>query len=196
MNMCKIVLASKSPRRKELMKIICDSFLIMPDNSSEDADESLMPGDYVMKLATDKCLNVSKNYPDDYIVIGADTVVVKDNQIIGKPSSEEDACRMLKMLSGSVHFVYTGVCVSMKSISKTISFFEKTDVYFNEISNSEILNYVKTGEPMDKAGAYGIQEKGALFVRETVGDYNNVVGLPVAKLYKILKNEFDFKIRF
>ena len=186
MNMCNIVLASKSPRRKELLKIIFDDFVIMPDDSPEDADKNLLPGDYVMKLATDKCLNVAKNYSDDYIVIGADTVVVKDSQILGKPSSKDDACRMLKMLSDSVHSVYTGVCVSMKKTGKTISFYEKTDVYFNKISESEILNYVETGEPMDKAGAYGIQGKGSVLVKGIVGDYFNVMGLPVAETARFL----------
>ena len=185
------VLASKSPRRKELLKLIFDEFLISPDESEENADSNLLPEEYVMRLAEDKCINVSENFPDDTIVIGADTVVVKYGEILGKPKDKEEAKRMLNFLKNSIHSVYTGVSVINKKQNKLITFFEKTDVYFYDITDDEIDEYVNSKEPMDKAGAYGIQEKGALFVKKIDGDYNNVVGLPVSRLYKILKENFN-----
>ena len=191
--MSKIVLASKSPRRQELLKLISLDFEVFPDDSPEIANENLSPEKYVCFLSRNKCLNVAEKFDDDCIVIGADTIVVKDGKIMGKPSSFKDAKRMLEALSDDVHTVYTGVTVSLKKEEKVVTFFEKTDVYFYNLSEENINEYVKSGEPMDKAGAYGIQEKGALFVEKINGDYNNVVGLPVAKLMQVLKKEFYFR---
>ena len=197
-NDMRIVLASKSPRRKELLKILFDEFEIIPDNTPENKDDSLEPEAYVLRLSEDKCINVTEELKDSSLVIAADTVVVKDGKILGKPKDEADAVAALKMLSGSVHSVYTGVCVFDSEKKIMVSFFEKIDVHFYELSDEAIENYVRSGEPMDKAGSYGIQEKGALFVEKIVGDYNNVVGLPIARLNIILKEKFgispDFNI--
>lgn len=189
-----LVLASQSPRRRELLKLITEDFIICPDDSPENASLGLKPCEYVSVLSKEKCLNVSKKFSDDSIVIGADTVVVSKGEILGKPSNEDEAKNMLKMLSDDFHTVYTGVCIVRKSDNKCISFFEKTDVYFYKLSDDEISRYVQTKEPMDKAGAYGIQEKGALFVKKVEGDYNNVVGLPLARLARVLRDEFYLNI--
>lgn len=185
----KIVLASKSPRRKELLKIIFDDFIIFPDLLPEKADKNLSPEKYVMKLAEDKALNVSKHFENDYIIIGADTVVVKDGVIFGKPKSKDDALRMLKTLDDSVHSVYTGVAVYKNN--KLEVFYDKTDVYFYKMDDNDYLKYIEECNPMDKAGSYGIQEKGALFVKKIDGDINNVIGLPVSMLNRVLKEKFD-----
>lgn len=187
--MDKIVLASKSPRRKELLKLIFDNFIIFPDMLPEKADKNLSPEKYVMMLAKDKALNVSEHFENDYIIIGADTVVVKDGVIFGKPKSKDDALRMLKTLDNSVHSVYTGVAVYKNR--KIEAFYDKTDVYFYKMDDKDYLKYIEECCPMDKAGSYGIQEKGALFVRKIDGDINNVIGLPVSKLNKVLKEKFD-----
>ncbi len=189
--MDKIVLASKSPRRKELLNIIFDDFIIFPDSLPEKADINLSPEKYVMKLAEDKALNVSKHFEDDYLIIGADTVVVKDGVIFGKPKSKEEAFRMLKTLDNSTHCVYTGVAVYKKKDNRLEVFYEKTDVYFLKTDDNDYLKYIEECNPMDKAGSYGIQEKGALFVRKIDGDINNVIGLPVSMLSKVLKEKFD-----
>lgn len=192
--MNKLVLASQSPRRKELLKLISDEFIVHPDNSPENADKTLSPHEYVSVLSMEKCMNVAEKFEEDAVVIGADTVVTAEGRILGKPSSEENAVSMLKALSGKVHSVYTGVTVMCRAQSKVITFYEKTDVHFYELTDAEINSYVATKEPMDKAGAYGIQERGALFVKKVDGDYSNVVGLPVARLARILRDEFNFKI--
>ena len=193
--MAELVLASQSPRRKQLLKLISEDFVVFPDDSPENADESLTPQEYVSNLSLTKCINVAEKFDEESIVIGADTVVVFNKKILGKPLSEEKAENMLKELSGNMHSVYTGVTVMCKAQNKVISFCEKTNVYFYGISEEEIKKYIATREPMDKAGAYGIQEKGALFVKRIDGDYNNVVGLPIAKLARILRDEFDLKIK-
>lgn len=185
----KIVLASKSPRRKELLKIIFDDFIIFPDSLPEKADKNLSPEKYVMKLAEDKALNVSEHFDDSYLIIGADTVVVKDGVVFGKPKSKEDAFGMLKTLDNSVHSVYTGVAVYKNK--KLEVFYNKTDVYFYKMDDDDYLKYIDECNPMDKAGSYGIQEKAALFVRKIDGDINNVIGLPVSMLYGVLKEKFD-----
>lgn len=190
--MNKIVLASASPRRKELLSLITKDFEICPDNSPEEARGKTV-GETVCALAEQKCFNVSDKFDENRIIIGADTVVALGEKILGKPKDEKDAKNMLKLLSGKCHSVYTGVCVMQKSINKAVVFFEKTDVYFYDLNDSEINAYVATGEPADKAGAYGIQQKGGLFVKKVDGDYNSVVGLPVAKLYRVLKNDFGFE---
>ena len=189
--MAELVLASQSPRRRELLKLIKEDFVICPDDSPEIVDEKLSPWELVLNLSMVKCINVSEKFSDDAVVIGADTVVAIDDTILGKPDSVEDAYSMLKSLSGNKHSVYTGVSVMCRKTGKVINFYEKTDVFFYELSDEEIKKYIETKEPMDKAGAYGIQEKGGLFVKKVDGDYNNVVGLPVARLARILNNEFD-----
>lgn len=189
--MNKIVLASASPRRKELLKLIADYFEVFPDNSPEKTDGINSVSECVCALSEQKCFNVADKFDDEYIVIGADTVVSVDGRILGKPKNRQEAAEMLMLLSGRQHSVYTGVTVMQKSINKAVTFFEKTDVYFYDIED-EIEKYIESGEPMDKAGAYGIQGKGALFVKKINGDYNNVVGLPAARLSKVLKESFNY----
>lgn len=189
--MSKLILASQSPRRRELLKLICEDFEIRPDNSPEKADKSLPPHEFVSALSMEKCKNIAKVSDENKIVIGADTVVAAEGKILGKPSDRQDAENMLKLLSGNIHSVYTGVTVMCRAKNKTVTFFEKTDVYFYELSEDEIKSYVRTNEPMDKAGSYGIQGKGALFVKKIDGDYGNVVGLPVARLARVLREEFN-----
>jgi septum formation protein len=179
-----LILASSSPRRKELLENLHLTFEI----SSSNADESFNPGTppdvIVMDLAERKAKDVAKRYPDSF-VIGADTVVVIDDQVLGKPSDEQEAREMLRLLSGTTHSVFTGVAIV--NANQAVRFFEKTDVTFWELTPSEIEAYIKSGEPFDKAGGYGIQGFGSILVRKISGDYFNVVGLPVSKTIRELK---------
>ena len=180
----KVVLASASPRRQELIQLLGLKAEIHPSGIAEDvndADPSLL----VQKLAFQKAEDVAKQYPKDYLVIGADTVVFFEDRILGKPKSEEDAYRMLSALSGRTHQVYTGV--SLRFQGKKMGFYEKTEVQFARLTEREIWDYIESKEPMDKAGAYGIQGRFAPFVKGIAGDYYNVMGLPLARLYQALK---------
>ena len=192
--MRKIILASGSPRRRELLTDLGIKFEIMVDNSSEVTPKNVSPDEVVMTLAKNKLRNVAKNAPGDSLIIAADTVVACDGRILGKPKDEAQAFEMLSALSGRRHSVYTGVAVGDNETGKTVCEFEKTDVFFRKLEDDEIKRYIATGEPMDKAGAYGIQNLGALFVERIDGDYFNVVGLPLCRLGKILKDEFELKI--
>lgn len=191
-----IVLASGSPRRRELLSIIDDNFKIYKSDADETPTET-EPGRIVEELSARKAQDVynkillnHEETDDKLLIIAADTLVFYGNTRMGKPESYEDAVSMLKLLSGNVHQVYTGVSLVYSHNGKTVycSFSEKTDVFFQEVSDSEIAEYVKTGEPMDKAGAYAIQGKFARFVKAINGDYYNVVGLPVARLYSEMKD--------
>ena len=192
--MKKIILASGSPRRKELLEMLNVKFEVIPDNSPESIKENCEPDEIVCSLARDKCLNVSKKINYDAIVIAADTIVFVDGKLIGKPKDKDEAFEMLSNLSGKEHEVYTGVSIIDTMLGKNVLFFEKTKVKFKKLCDEEIIDYIKTGEPMDKAGAYGIQNLGALFVEKIDGDYFNVVGLPVCKLGEALKKEFGINI--
>lgn len=178
------ILASASPRRKELLKQMGLDFTIEPAHGEEVITRT-EPDQVVMELAAQKAQEVAERHTEDVLVIGADTVVVKDGKILGKPADEADARRMLHLLQGSIHQVYTGVCLITKKDGQTQihRFYESTDVEFYPMSEEEITNYVATKEPMDKAGAYGIQGSCAIYIRGIRGDYNNVVGLPIARLY-------------
>lgn len=185
-----IVLASNSPRRKELLRLICSSFEIEPAEIDERLDDNI-PLDLMPEhLALRKAEAVHKKHPDD-IVIGCDTGVFINNMMIGKPGTDKSAFEILKMLSGKTHRVITG-CAVFKG-ERMFSFSQVTEVEFYPLSDDEINRYIATGEPNDKAGAYGIQGRGALLVKQIKGDYNNVVGLPVAllkrKLSEFLKEE-------
>ncbi|MCR4780864.1 MAG: Maf family protein [Ruminiclostridium sp.] len=182
-----LILASKSPRRKELLSLMTADFRIIPAVGEERADKSLPPDEYVRELARHKAEEIAAQYPND-TVIGADTVVSVNGEILGKPKDAVDAKRMLRLLSGREHHVYTGVYVI--SPEKKISFAEDTAVRFFELSDKEIEDYTATGEPFDKAGAYGIQDAGALLVSGITGDYYNVMGLPVGRLARELKNMY------
>jgi len=182
--MKKIVLASASPRRRELINYISDDVLCVPSGEDETLPDGISASETAQFLALQKAKSVAKNYPDS-IVIGCDTVVILDEIILSKPSSQEDAFDKLKTLSGRKHKVITGCAVLANGKEKT--FREETWVEFYPLSDEEIWSYIDTGSPMDKAGAYGIQDKGSLFVKGIEGDYFNVVGLPVARLYRELK---------
>ena len=187
----KYILASASPRRRELLTQAGIEYTVIPSKVEEKISKTI-PSDVVMELALLKAEDVFDRHGDeDCTVIGADTVVVYRNEILGKPGDEEEACDMLSMLSDRTHQVYTGVAlVSMENGQKKVrTFYERTDVTFYPVSRGEIAAYAATGDPLDKAGAYGIQGPFAVHIRGIEGDYNNVVGLPIAKLYQELKKD-------
>lgn len=179
-----LILASSSPRRKELLENLRLSFTISSSEVDESFDPALSPEDVVMDLAERKAQVIFKENPNAY-VIGSDTIVVADGEVLGKPSDNAEAVKMLKKLSGKRHDVFTGV--SILSPNGTSRFFEKTEVWFWELTDEEINFYVQSGEPLDKAGAYGIQQLGSMLVKKINGDYFAVVGLPVARTYRELK---------
>ena len=179
-----VVLASASPRRKELLGIITENFKIVPSGVEETVPDGILPEKQPEYLASLKALNIAKKYPHD-IVIGADTSVIIDNCVLGKPVGREEAKNMLLRLSGRIHKVITG-CAVIKN-GECRSFSSVTEVEFYPLTDVEIEEYIATGEPFDKAGAYGIQGKGGLLVKAIRGDWFNVVGLPVAELARTLK---------
>ena len=179
-----IVLASASPRRKELLSFITTDFKIVPADIDETVENNVPLEKRPEYLAVKKALHISKNGYEKDIVIGCDTGVFIDGKMLGKPKNREDAENMLKLLSGRQHKVITGCCTVKNGVAK--SFSNVTLVEFFELSDSEIEEYIATGEPFDKAGAYGIQGKGSLLVKKIDGDYFNVVGLPVSELNRIL----------
>ncbi len=189
----KIILASASPRRKEILSNLGLSFEVICSETEEKVDGELPPHLIVQELAMLKGADVASKTKDG-IVISADTIVYFDKRILGKPENELGAKKMLEMLSGNVHEVYTGICVTDGANGKSISDFEVTKVKFRTMTEEEIDRYIATGEPMDKAGSYGIQGKGCLFVEKIDGDYLNVVGLPAVKLAAILREEFNLNI--
>lgn len=191
-----IILASASPRRREILENIGLGFKVAICDADESrVDKSIPVNLYVQELALLKATVACKlDVGDDALIISADTVVFSDGEIIGKPKDADDAKRILKSLSGKTHSVFTGICVTRKRDMKSVCKCVETRVVFNTLSDSLIDAYVATGEPMDKAGAYGIQGKGCVLVEKIDGDYLNVVGLPASKLCEVLKEEFDFDI--
>ncbi len=191
--MYQIILASESPRRKEIMEMMGIPFRAIASNVEETVQES-EPDRLVEALAALKAEHIFSNVEyeeredQDSIIIGADTMVFYDGQALGKPQNEAEACKMLQMLSGSTHEVYTGVHIILWSAGKkqVITFAECTRVFVQPMSMKQIEDYVATGEPMDKAGAYGIQGRFGIHIRGIEGDYYNVVGFPIAKIYEIL----------
>lgn len=179
-----IVLASASPRRKELLTIITDNFSVIPSCVEEIVPNNLNAEFVPQYLSKIKAQDIAKQYPDS-LVIGADTSVIIDNEILGKPKSKTDAYEMIKKLSGKTHYVITGCTLFLGE--KIRSFSCKTAVTFYHLSEAEIEKYINTDEPYDKAGAYGIQGKGALLVKKINGDYFNVVWLPIGELNKAIK---------
>ena len=192
----KFILASGSPRRKEILENISLEFEIMADESDEIMIEGEKPYDTVKRLAMQKAKNIASRVEtgENTIVIGADTVVSIDEKILGKPKDEREAKDMLLTLSGRLNTVYTGLAVLETQSGKAVSEFVSTGVKFRSLSEKEIENYIKSGEPMDKAGAYGIQKIGGLFVESINGDYFNVVGLPLCRLGEILSEEFGINL--
>ena len=187
--MKKLILASKSPRRKELLKILNINFEVKKIDIREEYPNNINPLYVAEYLANLKAASY-KNIKDDEILLTADTIVIHNNIILGKPNSRVQAIQMLQKISNSSHSVLTGVC--LKSTNNKISFTDSTKVYFKKLKTSEIEFYVDNYNPFDKAGSYGIQDWiGAIGISKIIGSYFNVVGLPIAKLYNKLNN-FDF----
>lgn len=184
--MSKLILASHSPRRKELLQKLQIPFDSISSNVDEQLADNLSPEDAVIELATRKASIIAEQYKEA-IVIGADTIVVHNGTILGKPKDRTMAKETLESLSGNEHSVFTGVTVIYQG--KHQSFYEKTDVTFWELTSKEIEQYLDSDEPYDKAGAYGIQGLGSLFVKMINGDYYNVVGLPISRLNRFLKEK-------
>ena len=182
----KIILASKSPRRAKLLKQINLKYKIVTAEIDESIKKNEKPVDAVKRLAAEKLEAVIPHVKEG-IIITADTIVVLNDKIMGKPKDEKDAEKILKTLSGKTHYVYTGFSVYNMYNSKRVTRYEKTAVTFRQLGIDEIRDYIKTGSPMDKAGAYGIQDDfGAVFIKKINGCYYNVVGLPLTNLYHTL----------
>lgn len=193
--MKKIILASASPRRKELLEKAGISFEIITGTGEEKTNSS-DPEEMVKELSYGKAESVAENVVEDAVIIGADTIVFYDGCILGKPKDAEDAVETLLKLQGNTHQVYTGVTVLIKEGGniRSLIFAECTDVTFYPASENEIRAYVNSGEPMDKAGSYGIQGAFGVYVKGICGDYSNVVGLPVARLlYETKKQGIDLR---
>lgn len=193
----KYILASASPRRKELLRQMGLEFEVMPACGGEETDEA-RPADIVMDLAGKKAREIARKLEGETepaVIIGADTAVAFSDEILGKPKDETDAYRMISMLQGNRHKVYTGVSLVILNGggASERSFYEETEVAMYPMSEEERRLYIATGEPFDKAGGYAIQGRCAVFVKEIAGDYNNVVGLPIARLYQELR-KLDIKI--
>jgi len=181
-----IILASASPRRLELMRLISEKFEVIPADVEEIVPDEISAHDTAEYLARLKAENVA-SYNPTALVIGCDTAVIVEGEVLGKPKDADDAFSMLKKLSGREHSVVTGCALCCNG--KTISFSEETRVFFHELADKEILDYIATNEPNDKAGAYAIQGRGSLLVKSIIGDYFNVVGMPVSRLNReIQKN--------
>ena len=182
----RIILASASPRRAELLKQIGVEFELAISNVEERPRPDEAPPDYITRIARAKVIAVARQR-DTGLVIGADTVVVLDGRLIGKPEDETDAQNLLRQLSGRWHAVMTGVALYDVQTKHEVADYDKTLVKFAQLTDREIEWYVETGEPMDKAGAYGIQGLGGLFVDEIAGNYYNVVGLPIPLVYRLAR---------
>lgn len=183
-----LILASASPRRRELLAQIGLSFTVQPA-SGEEIIKSTIPSEVVQELSCQKAREVAALQTDDVLVLGSDTVVALENEIMGKPKDEADAFRMLQALQGKTHTVYTGVTLLETGGEKrTRTFAASTAVTMYPMSEEEIRAYIQNGEPMDKAGAYAIQGRCAAFIKGISGDYNTVVGLPVSRIYQELKS--------
>ncbi|EOT2957655.1 TPA: Maf-like protein [Clostridium perfringens] len=190
----KVILASKSPRRVEILEKIVKEFEVVQSNFDENTID--FKGDiekYVKDLSRNKAIEVSKRLSEPSIVIAADTVVFQNGKVLEKPKNEEDAFSMLSSLSGNTHKVYSGICLINTYDDTVVTDCDCTEVRFSELNPRQIRNYINSGEPMDKAGAYGIQGLGGAFVEGIKGCYYNVMGLPLNKLYKALEN-YDITI--
>ena len=182
----RLILASGSPRRSEILRDAGFQFEVRPSSANEDPLPGESPEAMVTRLAQEKALQVATDAPPGSIVIGADTTVVVDTEILAKPIDAADAARMLRRLSGRTHCVLTGVCLAEAPARVAASGCERTEVRFRELSDADIRDYVASGEPFDKAGAYAIQGRASRFVTRIDGCYFNVVGLPVALVDKLL----------
>ncbi len=184
-----IILASQSPRRRHLLTQIGLEFAVQPSSFNEDSISlDTQPDEYVQRLALGKASDIASRLSEKHLVIGADTTVVLQNTIINKPIDKDNAIAMLKKLSGNTHTVFTGIALVSAPEGIRISSVQKTDVTFRNLQEDEITSYVESGSPMDKAGAYGIQDDfGAVFVENINGCYYNIVGLPLEMLYRKLR---------
>ncbi|MGM0437172.1 MAG: Maf family protein [Bacillota bacterium] len=187
-----LILASSSARREEILKRLNLQFTVVPSKIDESGYDHLTPEKMVQKLSALKAKEVSK-LVEDTLIIAADTIIVNNDKVLGKPQSKEDAAEMLKKLRGENHTVMTGLAVYSTGDSKEITDIDRTEVYMTNMSDDEIAKYVSTGEPMGKAGSYAIQGLGSVFVEKIEGSYFTVMGLPVHKLAEIL-NEFSINI--
>lgn len=189
----KIILASNSPRRKEILNNVGVEFSVMGSDIEEIVREGERPESVVMALAFEKASDIASRIEDESIIVAADTIVYRDS-ILGKPRDEREAFDMLRSLSGKSHEVYTGFTVLRANTNLKITEYVKTTVVFKELDDETIRRYIETKEPMGKAGAYAIQGYGSTLIDSIVGDYFNVVGLPISKLSEVLKKDFDFAI--
>ena len=188
-----IILASASPRRKEILGNTNVKFTVIKSEIDEVILDNEKPQQVVMRLAFEKCLDIASKHEED-LVIGADTIVVLDDEILGKPKDEKEAYRMIKSLSNRTHQVITGISlINLQSNTKIIDCVV-SNVKFKDLSEEDIRDYLQTNESLDKAGAYGIQGDGALLVEEIQGDYFNIVGLPISKLSDLLKEHFKINL--
>lgn len=191
--MKQLILASQSPRRNQLLTDAGYKFLVHPVKVSEIIKENLNSSEVVLDLACTKAKAWLEQYPsfqnESVLILSADTLVVKDDLILGKPQNEKQAYEYLQLLSGSEHEVKTGICFYSLPEEKIIAKLDVTKVQFKTLSDKDIQDYIKTGEPMDKAGAYGIQGLGAKFVESTAGSWSNVVGLPMELVEKTIKKK-------
>lgn len=183
-----LILASSSPRRRELLRQIGLTFEVIPPDIDETQHKNEEPLRYVQRLAEEKALAVANNHAQG-LVLGSDTIVVLENTILGKPATEEEAVQTLHTLSNNTHTVYTGFSIVNAANGEAVTDYGQANVTFRALDEDEIRAYVATGSPMDKAGAYGIQEDlGAVFIERIEGDYYTVVGLPLMKVYLALRN--------
>lgn len=180
-----IILASNSPRRTEILRIAGIEHRVIPSTIEEKIDPAKSPIETALSLAKQKAKDIYMKYPDS-IVIGADTLVIIDTMVLGKPIDRSDAYRMLKLLSGKTHQVVTAYCIITKE--REYQGYSQTDVTFGKLSDDEIAVYLDTGDPYDKAGAYGIQGFASKYIKRIEGDYFNVVGLPIYDIYQVIKN--------
>lgn len=187
----KFLLASTSPRRKELLKTILNDFEIASPHFDEGSVKIKNPTKLVKRLAYEKAKAIFEKSKGDWCVIGSDTVVVLNGKVIGKPKDEEDAKNMLQSLSGKCHLVVTGTCLLFRQgdIETKVVFSGSNKVYFAELTQQDIESYIKTGEPLDKAGAYAIQGIGGKFIEKINGSFHEIVGLSTSKIHKTLKEE-------
>jgi len=191
----KIILASASPRRKQLLKSLNIDFEVIPSQIEENIDEENFSFELIEKLALEKAQDVAVKIDVPAVVIGSDTVVVINEHILGKPKDKDEACRMLKLLSGRAHKVISAIAIVDTITQKIITDHVVSEVTFKNLTDSEIYSYIETGEPMDKAGAYAIQGLGSKFISSISGCYNNIVGISLSKLVEMLK-EFRINIKY
>ncbi|MFQ5649906.1 MAG: Maf family protein [bacterium] len=187
-----LILASGSPRRASLLKLVGFEFEVKASQLDERNEAYAVPEVHVLELSQKKAWKVAETIKDG-LIVGADTIVVLDSQILGKPDSPAQAREMLRRLSGYTHTVYTGLAIVAQPGGRTISDYEKTDVTFRNLSDTEIEQYVETKSPLDKAGSYGIQDQGALFVSKVNGCFYNVMGFPLSKFYSLLRSFVKLK---